>query len=96
MFIFIYKKSTKHILSFRSDTTTPAPASPEYWMALYIKDNNISAADAQDLTFVETAYVEINLGTNQYKWNELTQQVEADPSYVAPTPTPRPDPTPTV
>ncbi len=96
MFMYIYKKSTKHIVSFRSDTSTPTPESPEFWLSIYIKDNKVSAADAQDLTFVETDFVDMTIDINQYKWNESTRRIEADPSYVPPPPPTAPEPTPTV
>ena len=86
MFMLIYNKSTKHIVSSRNDMSTPAPQTADYWFSVYIKDNKIAAEDAQDLTFVETEHVDMMFNVNQYTWNESTQQIEADPSYVAPAP----------
>jgi hypothetical protein len=75
-------------VSFRSDVSVPEPESAQYWFSMYLKDNKISAADAENLAFVETEYTQFVLNENQYKWNESTLQIEEDPSYVAPTPEP--------
>lgn len=87
MFMVIYKKSTNHIVSFRSDNSTPEPESAQYWFSMYLKDNKISAADAENLAFAETEVVDFIPSENKYKWNESTQKIELDPSYVEPTPT---------
>jgi|Laugrespbdmm15sn_2_1035079.scaffolds.fasta_scaffold01354_4 hypothetical protein len=86
MYIIIYKKSTGKIVFTRTDTSAPTPQSPQFWLSVYIKDNKLSAAEAEDLTFVETEPVEGGFELDQYKWNESTQQLEVDPNYVAPTP----------
>ena len=82
MFMLIYKKSTKHVVSYRIDTSTPAPQSAAYWFSIFIKDNKISAQDAQDLVYVETEMMELAFDTDKYLWNETTQQIEQDPNYV--------------
>lgn len=86
MFMIVYKKSTKHIASYRCDVSTPAPQSAAYWFSVYLKDNKISAQDAENLTYVETEFVELAFDTDKYLWNETTQQIEEDPSYVPPPP----------
>lgn len=83
MFIVIYKKSTKHVVSYRSDDSTGvASLLAEYFFNQYLKDNNATAEQAADLTYVETAYVELAFAPEKYLWNESTQQVEVDSSYV--------------
>ena len=88
MFIFIYKKSTKQVVTYRNDSSTGvASLSAEYFFNLYLKDSGATAEQAADLTYVETAHVELAFAPDKYLWNESTQQVEEDSSYVAPTPT---------
>lgn len=86
MFMLIYKKSTKHVVYYRIDTSTPAPQPAAYWFSMYLKDNKVSAQDAEDLTYVETEMMDLEFGIAKYLWNETTQQVEEDPSYVPPPP----------
>ena len=93
MYMIIYKKSTKKIACTRTDNSTPAPQTPQFWLSVYIKDNKLSAAEAEDLTFVETEPVEGGFELDQYKWNESTRQIEVDPNYVAPTPVTPAEPT---
>ena len=85
MFIIIYKKSTKHIVQVRSDDST-VPVSTETWLNIYIKDNKLTADQATDLTYVEPASIEVNIIYGKHLWNESTQQIDEDPSYVPPTP----------
>jgi hypothetical protein len=87
MYLIIYKKSTKQIVNFRSDGST-GETSPtaEYFFNLYLKDSGASAEQAADLTYVEPAFVEFGLEDGKHVWNESTQQVDEDPSYVPPTP----------
>ena len=87
MFIIIYKKSTKHIMSYRHDSSTGLVNTAEYYFNLYLKDNNLTPDQALDLTYIETAPIVLSLQIGKHLWNELTQQVEEDSSYVAPTPT---------
>jgi len=89
MFVIIYKKSTKHIMTFRHDTSSDSTLrTPQYWLDVYIKDSRSSTDEASDLTYVELAPMEIILQVGKHVWNESTQQVEEDPSYIQPTPTP--------
>ena len=90
MFMIVYKKSTKHIVSYRSDAST-APQSAAYWFSVFIKDNGLTSQEANDLAFVETAPVTLAFDTDKYLWNESTQQAEEDPSYVPPPPAPPPE-----
>jgi len=85
MFMIIYKKSTKHIVHYRNDGST-VRTDAQTWFNIYIKDNKLSADQAADLTYIELAPIEINLIHGKHLWNESTQQVEEDPTYVEPTP----------
>ena len=82
MFAIFYKKSTKHIVGFRHDQSTPAPQSAEFWFNVFLKDNREGISDPSDIAFVETAYKDFCLELGRQMWNETTQQVEDDPSYV--------------
>lgn len=93
MFCIIYNKASKHIAHSRHDTSTPAPQPASYWFSVFLEDHNSSA---NDYACVEIPYVkgrEIIFGRD--KWNETTQQIEADPNWVPPAPEPEPEPTPT-
>jgi hypothetical protein len=87
MFIIIYKKSTKHIVNMRHDSSSDAALrAPQYWLDVYIQDSKSSTDEASDLAYVELAPREINLQIGKHVWNESTQQVDEDPNYVPPTP----------
>jgi len=86
MFAIFYKKSTKHIVGFRHDQSTPAPQSAEFWFNIFLKDNREVISDSSDIAFIETAHKDFCLELGKQMWNETTEQVEVDPSYVAPTP----------
>lgn len=86
MFMVIYKKSTKHIVSHRSDTSTPAPQSAAYWFSVFVKDQGLTSQEADELAFIETAFIDVAFDTDKYLWNETTQQVDLDPNYVPPPP----------
>lgn len=86
MFMIIYKKSTKHIVSYRVDTSTPAPQSAAYWFSVFVKDQELTPQEADELAFVETTPVTLAFDADKYLWNETTQQVEEDLSYVPPPP----------
>lgn len=84
MFAIFYKKSTKHIVGFRHDQSTPTPQPAEYWFNMYLKDNRENIADPSDIEFIETAHQEFCLELGKQLWNETTQKIEEDPSYVTP------------
>lgn len=92
MFIIIYKKSTKHIAQVRTEgSTVPTPAGT--WLNIHIRDTGLTAEQAADFTCVETSSAVPNLIIGKYMWNESTQQVDEDPTYVAPTPIAPAEPT---
>jgi hypothetical protein len=83
MYIIIYYKTTKKIAFYRHDTSMqPLPA--QNWFDIFLVDNDVSG---EDYSFVELPFTKalnsISIGNHVY--NESTQQVEADPSYVRPT-----------
>ena len=84
MNLVIYKKSTKHIVQVRHDSST-VPNSAANWFNVYIKDIRATAEQAADLTYVEIrSPIEISLLIGKHLWNETTQQVDEDPAYVEP------------
>jgi len=88
MFMIVYKKSTKHIVSYRVDTSTPAPQSAAYLFSVFVNDQELTPQEADELAFVETTPVKLTFNTDKYVWNETTQQIEEDPNFVPPPPPP--------
>jgi hypothetical protein len=86
MFMIIFDTATKYVLGHRADSSTPVSRTAAEMFALFLKDNNVSAQNVQNFGFAEIAPIELVFDENKYKWNETTQQVELDPSYIPPTP----------
>ena len=92
MFVLIYNKTTKKIAHFRHDVSTPQTHSAQYYFDLFLADNEVGD---ENYAFAEVPFTKalnsIEIGNHVY--NESTQQVEADPSYVRPTPVTPAEPT---
>lgn len=86
--MIIYKKSTKHIVQARNDISNN-PLNSQSWFNIYLRDNKITEEQARDLAYTETTPIELNFILGKHLWNESTQQVEDDLSYVPP---PLPEP----
>lgn len=94
MFIIVYHKTTKKLVHFRHDMCAPQVHTAQYWYNIFLTDNELSD---ENYSFAELPFTKalnaIVIGNHVY--NEATQQVEADPSYVPPPkPTPPPEPAP--
>ena len=85
MFVIVYHKTTKKLAHYRNDMSVPQVHTAQYWFDIFLADNEVGD---EDYAFAEVAFTkalnDIVIGNHIY--NEATGQVEADPSYVAPTP----------
>ncbi len=87
MFVIVYHKTTKKLVNYRHDMSVPQTLTAQYWFNVFLNDNEVSD---ENYAFAEVPFTKalnsIQIGDHIY--NEATGQVEADPSYVAPTPEP--------
>ena len=83
MFVVMYDKSSKKIVEFRHDLSSPQVFTAQYYFDQYLKNNKVSS---ESHAFAEIPYVEtygaIVIGNHVF--NESTKTVEADPNYVPP------------
>lgn len=85
MFVVIYHKTTKKLVSYRHDMSVPQVNTAQYWFDLFLADNEVSDENyAFAVVPFTKALNDIVIGNHVY--NLSTGKVEADPSYVAPTP----------
>jgi|APGre2960657373_1045057.scaffolds.fasta_scaffold13425_3 hypothetical protein len=84
MLFIIYNKATKHVVVARVDSSTPAPAPLATHLAYFADDHNVNP---QDYAIVELQNKKLgDVKTGKHMWNETTQQLDEDPSYVEPPP----------
>ena len=83
MFLVVFHKSTKKLVHIRHDMSVPQVHTAQHWFNVFLADNETGD---ENYTFAEVQFTkalnDIVIGNHVY--NEATQQVEADPSYVAP------------
>lgn len=92
MFLVMYDKSSKKIAQFRHDLSSPQTCTAQYYFDQFLKGNGVSS---ESHAFAEIPYVETYgaIAIGNHVFNESTQTVEADPSYVPPVDPIRPEPT---
>lgn len=83
MFVVMYHKTTKKIAQYRHDFSKVSPHTAQEYFDLFLLDNEFGD---ENYTFAELPITKslniITIGNHIY--NESTQQIEADPNYVAP------------
>jgi hypothetical protein len=91
MFVIIYHKTTKKLVSYRHDMSVPQVNTAQHWFDLFLADNEVGD---ENYTFAEVPFTKAlnSIEIGNHVFNEATGKVEADPSYVAPVYVP---PTPT-
>lgn len=92
MFVIVYHKITKKIVHYRHDMSVPQVQTAQYWFDQFLEDNEVGD---ENYTFAEVPHTKAlnNIEIGNHVFNESTQQVEADPSYVRPTPATPTEPT---
>ena len=91
MFVVIYHKTTKKIVQYRHDMCIPAVHTAQHWFDIFLADNEVGD---EDYAFAEVQFTKAlnNIVIGNHVYNEATNQVDADPSYVAPVFVPEPTP----
>lgn len=92
MFIIIYDKTTKKLVHFRHDMSVPQVHTAQYYFNMFLEDNEVGD---ENYAFAEVPFTKAlnNIEIGNHVFNESTQQVEVDPSYVRPTPVTPAEPT---
>jgi hypothetical protein len=83
MFVVMYDKSSKKLAGFRRDLSSPQVCTAQYFFDRFLENNRLSS---ENYTFAEIPYLDAHaaIAIGNHVFNESTQTVEADPSYVPP------------
>ena len=83
MFVVIYDNSTKKIMEYRHDLSAPQVRTAKYYFDQFLENNE---AISDNYAFAEIPYAKkyASIVIGNHVFNESTQTIEADPSYVPP------------
>jgi hypothetical protein len=80
MYTIAYYKTTKKIMFSRHDYSTVMPFAFDFYFKNFCKQNKLNE---DDYTVIEHTFDDnLNIVYGNHIFNEATQQIEADPSYV--------------
>ena len=79
----MYDKNSKKIAGFRRDLSSPQTRTAQYYFDDFLESRRVSR---ESHAFAEIPYLDAHaaIAIGNHVFNESTQTVEADPSYVPP------------